>query len=109
VPENSIGLRLASLARVATDYGARSVAVHALDRLCEGIFQSKEVDLTEPFLAPSERFDSIRPGNSIGDWVMAAALEQLEHLDSYSSFFNARRHAATARYDRRPWLWPATK
>jgi FkbM family methyltransferase len=80
-------LRLASLARVARDYGARSLAVYALQQLCNVILEHKPVDLGEPFLAPAERFDSVSPGKSIGDWVLAAALEELERLGSYSSFY----------------------
>jgi FkbM family methyltransferase len=84
---NSKGLRLASLARAATDLGERTLAVHALHRLYTEVVERKEVDLSEPFLAPSARFDSLVPGNSIGDWVMAAALEEIERLSAHSSFY----------------------
>jgi hypothetical protein len=80
-------LRLASLARVARDFGARSLAVDALQRLSKAIFQHKQVDPREPFLAPAERFDSIAPGEAIGDWVLAAVLEEWERLGSFSSFY----------------------
>lgn len=80
-------LRLASLARVARDYGARSLAVGALQQLCNGILEHKQVDPREPFLAPAERFDSIAPGDAIGNWVLAAALEEFERLGSFSSFY----------------------
>jgi FkbM family methyltransferase len=81
------GLRWASLARAAADLGERVLAVQALQRVCNGILQEKTVDLSEPFLAPSLRFDAIAPGDSIGDWVMAAALEELERLSAFSSFY----------------------
>jgi FkbM family methyltransferase len=81
------GLRWASLARAAADLGERSLAAQALQRLCNEMLQKKTVDLTEPFLAPSRRFDVIAPGASIGDWVMAAALEELERLSAFSSFY----------------------
>lgn len=87
-------LRLASLARVARDYGARSLAVSALMRLGEIIFKHKQVDLSEPFLAPGERFDSIPSGDSIANWLTAAVLEGIEQLGSFSSFYtgvSARR------------------
>ncbi|WP_288143780.1 hypothetical protein [Accumulibacter sp.] len=45
------------------------------------------MDTSEPFLAPGERFDSIVPGEVIGDWVLAAVLEELERLSSFSSFY----------------------
>jgi protein O-GlcNAc transferase len=79
-------LRLASLARVAADYGARAVAVKALQRLATAILQKSPIGLSEPFLVPAERFDSIAPGEAIGNWVLASALEQMERLIAYSSF-----------------------
>jgi hypothetical protein len=45
------------------------------------------VDRSEPFLAPLERFDSIAPGEAIGNWVLAAVLEQLEQRERFSSFY----------------------
>lgn len=80
-------LRLASLARVARDYGARSLAVSALQQLADAILRHDHVDASEPFLAPGERFDSVPPGNAIGDWVLAAVLEEFERLGSFSSFY----------------------
>ncbi len=82
-------LRLASLARVAQDFGARTQAVSALQRLCSQILQDRQADLREPFLSPANRFDTLPPGAQIGNWVLAAALEQLERLGSFSSFFSA--------------------
>jgi len=79
--------RLASLARTARDYGARAVAIDALAKLCNGIMQNRRVDLDEPFLAPAGRFDSIDPGDALGDWVFTAAAETLECLQSFSSFY----------------------
>ena len=80
-------LRLASLARVARDYGARSLAVNALHQLSNIIFQHKQANPSEPFLAPGERFDSIPPGDNIDNWVLAAVLEEIERLGSFSSFY----------------------
>jgi FkbM family methyltransferase len=81
------GMRLASLARVARDYGARTVAVNALVQLINTIFEQNRVDLSEPFLAPGERFDSVPPGEDLGKWVVAAILEELERLEAFSSFY----------------------
>ena len=78
-------LRLASLARVAHDYGARAVSVNALRQLLEHIRQVG-VDPNEPFLPPSERFDSI-PGGETVPWLVAAVLEQLEKREHYSTFY----------------------
>lgn len=80
-------LRLASLARVARDYGARSLAVSVLQQLGNTIFQQNRVDPREPFLAPGQRFDGVRPGESIGNWVLAAILEESERLGAFSSFY----------------------
>ncbi len=80
-------LRLASFARVARDFGARTRAVLALQQLCQMIFESNEVILDEPFLVPADRFDSVPPGKQIGNWLLAAVLEEFERLGSFSSFY----------------------
>lgn len=80
-------LRLASLARIAQEYGARSLAVSALGHLCNHIFEQKQADPREPFLAPGKRFDFIFPHQAFGDWILAAALEEYERLSSFSSFY----------------------
>lgn len=97
---NPSRLRLASFARVALDYGARSLAVNALSQLSHSIFQRKTVDPDEPFLAPGVRFDSIPPGDALGNWVMSAVLEELERKGSFSSFYtgpSARQRLETIR------------
>lgn len=81
-------LRLASMARVARDYGDRGLAVNALQQLSNTILRSKQVSLTEPFLAPSERFDLLAPTReNIGSWVLAGVLEAVELLGAFSSFY----------------------
>lgn len=84
---DSSRMRLASLARVARDFGARTQAVAALQRLSNQIFERRQVDANEPFLAPSERFDAIPPGQAIGDWILAGLLEEFERLVAFSSFY----------------------
>ena len=42
---------------------------------------------SQPCLAPSSRFDAIAPGEAVGNWVLAAASEELERLGAYSSFY----------------------
>lgn len=81
--------RLSSLARVAQAYGARSVAVAVLQSLIELLIMIAEVDVDEPFLLPSHRFDFIPPGDSPVNWLGAAALEEQERLESFSSFYSA--------------------
>ena len=93
-------LRLASLARVARDYGARSLAVNALKRLSGFISQNRRVDVSEPFLPPGERFDSLAPGEALGNWVLASVLEEYERLGSFSSIYtgiSARQRLETIR------------
>jgi protein O-GlcNAc transferase len=80
-------LRLASLARVAHDYGQRAVVVTALTQLLEAIRSTGTFDPNEPFLPPLERFDSISPGDGLGSWILAAVLEQLEQRERLSSFY----------------------
>jgi FkbM family methyltransferase len=81
-------LRLASLARVAREYGARKVAVDALGQLFRILNAGGPLDLDEPFLAPGNRFDRIPPRADVKDWFRAAVMEELERLSSYSSFFS---------------------
>lgn len=80
-------LRLASLARMARDYGAREVAARALAELCRFLVEGGPADPGEPFLAPGERFESVPPGDDFGNWILAAALEELERAGAYSSFY----------------------
>jgi FkbM family methyltransferase len=84
-------LRLASFARVAHDFGQRTVVVNSLNRLVDSIRLSGSVDASEPFLAPLARFDTIAPGEMLGNWILAAALEQLEQRERFSSFYAGAR------------------
>ncbi len=81
-------MRLASLARVAHDYGARTIAVNALMQLSNDIQESRQPNLWEPFLAPGERFDSVPTGEAIGNWALASVLEEFERLSFFSSFYS---------------------
>lgn len=87
-------LRLASLARVAADLGDRNSALVALAQLCADLRQRCNVGPAEPFLAPCARFDLVAPRGALGNWVLAAALEERERLGAYSSYFtgNASWH-----------------
>ena len=80
-------LRMASLARIARACGARTVAVSALGQLCDLIFQEQRVDASEPFVPPCPRYDAMAPGSAVGNWVLASALEELERLVGFSSFY----------------------
>jgi len=84
-------LRLASLARAAREFGARVVAVNALERLAARLLQMREFDPTEPFLAPGPRFDALQPQSGIGAWICAATLEELERSCYFSSYYSGER------------------
>ena len=83
-------MRLAALARVARDHGARSLAVLALQHVTEGLANDRSVDIAEPFLSPEPRFDDHMPPDRTRDWAFAACLEALERLGSFSSFYTGR-------------------
>jgi hypothetical protein len=84
-------LRLGSLARIAHDFGQRAVVVNSLTRLIESIRLTGKVDANEPFLAPLARFDTVAPGEVLRNWILAAALEQLEQRERFSSFYAGPR------------------
>lgn len=76
---------LSTLARVACDIGYRGRAIATLKTLAgwEG------VDLDQPFFPATPRFDEIPPQGDEAAWFVAAALEQLEVLEEYTSMFAA--------------------
>jgi protein O-GlcNAc transferase len=80
-------LRLSTVTRVARDYGSRTVAMNAIKQLLDSISLKRPIDASEPFLAPSKRFDAISPGARIDDWMLAASAEEFERLQSFSSFY----------------------
>lgn len=80
-------LRLLSLARVAREAGARSVAVRALSQLAGMIVQQQRAEAGEPFLPASARFAAIAPGAASGNWILGSVLEELERLSAFSSFY----------------------
>lgn len=83
-------LRLVSQARVAREFGARAVAVLALDDLIQRAVKFQQVNPSEPFLASCERFDSLDPKDAIGNWVVCSTLEELERNASFSSFYTGQ-------------------
>jgi hypothetical protein len=87
-------LRLSNLARVALDYGARSVGVKALEQLCNMILERQgQVSTSEPFLAPEARFESLSPRGrqSVPAWMTAATFETLERNQYLSSYFSGKK------------------
>ncbi len=79
--------RLSTLARVASEAGARSESVAVLQRLLKTL-QGGQLSIAEPFLPASPRFDDIDPGAQTGNWFVSAAAEQYERTFGYSSIFS---------------------
>jgi hypothetical protein len=61
--------------------------VKAISQLCNALFEHRQINPSEPFLAPGERFGSLPPRNGIGNWIAAAALEEFERQAAFSSFY----------------------
>lgn len=80
-------LRLASLARVARDFGARGIATNALGYAADQAMKNRQIDPSEPFLAASPRFDKLQPGDTLGNWAFGSILEAYELNASFSSFY----------------------
>ncbi|QKO22877.1 FkbM family methyltransferase [Rhodoferax sp. BAB1] len=79
--------RLITLARVAREFGARTVAVSALNALIKYLQATRQVDLGEPFLAASKYFETLDPRGSIIEWFIGSVLEEFERASAYSSFY----------------------
>lgn len=80
-------MRLSSLARVSRALGMREAAVLALRQLAQRSDARGGLDLTEPFLAACERFESIPPGSTPANWALAGVAEELELVSALSSFY----------------------
>jgi len=63
------------------------VVVNSLTRLVESIRLTGTVDANELILAPLARFDTAAPCEVLRSWILAAALEQLEQRQRFSSFY----------------------
>ncbi len=89
--------RLATFARVASDFGVRASLVKALQQALVLLQQGIVLDAREPFLPPVARFDSIAAGKTANDWFLAAMLEAFELNCAYSSFYTG--HSARGRLE----------
>ncbi|CAN5376233.1 hypothetical protein BH10PSE9_BH10PSE9_15060 [soil metagenome] len=79
--------RLSTFARIAFEWGARSVAVGALARFFDAVEKLPALDLREAFWPASPRFDRVPLGDRPGNWLVGAAAEQLERLSAFSTAF----------------------
>jgi len=83
--------RLYSLARVAWELGYRAKALDALNAICAKLESGAHTPDGAPFLAVSNRFDNIEPGDAFAQWCLASVLDQRERLAAYSSYFRDER------------------
>ncbi|MEY2838515.1 MAG: hypothetical protein RJB60_814 [Pseudomonadota bacterium] len=90
VAQSPVGMRRASLARVANEAGARSAAAQALTGLVDHILSTQELNVSEPFLAPSVRFASLSAASAPSQWVLGGLLEALEQSSAFSSFYTGQ-------------------
>lgn len=81
------GMRLATFARLAAEYGARGQAVQALNHLAAALTRDGRLSPGEPFLPPGAAFGQVDPGTAMGNWVLSAVLEELERQSAFSSFY----------------------
>ena len=77
--------RLISLARVATEYGRRSVAVNILQQLMSLLERQTLPVADEPFLAPPGKATDI--GGDLMQWQAHAISESYVRLGAYSDYF----------------------
>jgi len=85
--------RVLSMARVLTDMGKRSLAVKVLDHLSQFLETGTGeivMSIDEPFLALSDSFASVNPGDRIAEWIYASILEEREKLRAFSSYYTGK-------------------
>ncbi|MBP9111951.1 MAG: FkbM family methyltransferase [Polyangiaceae bacterium] len=88
--EESSG-RLFSLARVAMELGRRVVAAQILEAIVQGVDAGETLTLDEPYLSPNPRFETLEVPGDVRRLMLAAAIEQLEKLASFSSYYWGQR------------------
>lgn len=81
-------LRTLTLGRLAREFGARSLAIQALESLVKSATSGVQLSAAEPFLAANSYFDFVDPTKSPGNWVVGSAMEELERSSTFSSYFS---------------------
>jgi hypothetical protein len=79
---------LLSFTRVARDSGRIGLAIATATRLEQRMVKAGALTLTQPFLALTERSESVEPAGPLENWLAAMLLEFLEVASAYSSLFN---------------------
>jgi FkbM family methyltransferase len=79
--------RLLTQARLSWELGRRAEALGAL-RLAAGRVDAEADSIRrEPFLPPLPRYEQVRPGKPVSEWVTCVLAEALEKLGAFSSMF----------------------
>jgi FkbM family methyltransferase len=80
--------RMLSYARVAADLGHRGEAAAVLKLFLEAAArQGGPLFVDEPFVPAGIEFETVEPGASLSDWMLASALEGYERYRHHSSYF----------------------
>jgi FkbM family methyltransferase len=80
--------RLSTFVRATWDAGLRTESVQAVQRLMTVISdRGGQLALSEPLWPASARFDRLSPGKQLGIWFIAAAAEQWERSQFWSTWF----------------------
>lgn len=78
--------RLLSLVRIFTELGRREHAVNMLNHIVGVMESGIDISVEEPFLALSERFAALNPGEQLAEWLFISVIEQRERLRAFSSY-----------------------
>lgn len=90
-PQFGAPMHLLSLGRVAVEAGARVNATHAFGALWNALISAGQVNMAEPFLAPSEQFEAVHPGKDPGRWLESALMDAIERFGRWSSYYTAAK------------------
>jgi FkbM family methyltransferase len=82
--------RLISLARIASEFGQRSIAVDTLGKALSAFHPGVRLYLGEPFLAASVCHESLDPAGRVSDWLFASLCEQIMKLHHFSSYYTGQ-------------------
>jgi FkbM family methyltransferase len=80
--------RLLSFARISADLGLRRQAVDTLVSVAHMIDTDAGISVPEPFLPASPQLARVDPGGDLSKWIVASALECVEILRAYSSYYD---------------------
>ena len=83
--------RLTTCARVAIDAGERGLAISIAEALLKLFRTHQPVNIYEPFLPASPRYESIDPGTRTRDWLYSSVLELWLRKHHYSSYFSGEK------------------